>query len=509
MKIYQSLIGLIFSLLPVMILAQDPISSQFSIGKSLLNPAYTGEQGKGLSAGTSFRNQWTYAGLPYRSNSLRIARGGKRIDIGVNMVQEKSGPANLSNLSLGLALAWHWDFNQTEIALGWQAGIAQKSINQQLLTFDNQYVNGVGYDAGIDSNEYMPDASIQVADIGVGASLIHHFGAERMLDRLQLGIGVGHASQPSFSFLGGEAFLARRIAIDATLWTRKTGGRSWVGRLLWVRQGDARQTHIQAGMHQQIDPNMAVELGVGHRLEDAVIPYLRVDIDAWKLGLSYDFTTSGLRSATQFRGGLELQLAYRFNKKKKATIVDEQPETIAIVETIKETPKPSAASSLDQDGDGLADIIDHCPLCPGSVENHGCPAPVASAAPSPCNCTNNAPIRSAELPDFGLVLFKTNLSTIEAEFRASLNELTVFMLTHPETGLQVAGHTDMEGNATYNYTLGESRAQAVKDYLVKKGIAPFRVNIISFGETQPVAQNQTTEGKRLNRRAKPMLFRMK
>lgn len=494
------------SLMVSLCFAQDPIPSQFSMNAALLNPAYTGQGVQGISAKGMFRNQWTFAGLPYRSNGLSIAHSGKRIGIGVNMIQETSGPANLNNLSIGLSLAWQWRFKQTDVRLGWQAGITQKSINAAALTFDNQYVNESGFNPDISHNEFLPNTSIQVADIATGLSLTHHFGTERVLEKLQLGLGVGHASQPSFSFMGSDAVLPRRYTMDATIWTQPTGGRNWIGRILWAKQGDATQTHLQAGLHQQIDPSMAVEVGLGHRLQDALIPYLHIELDNWNLGVSYDFTVSGLRSTTQFRGGLELQLHYHFNKKNKLT---PKPEPIiAVVEnTVINTPLATQAPLLeDQDGDGLADAIDHCPLCAGTVENHGCPE---QAAASPCNCDTPVEKKSQEqFPTIPHVLFETNLSKIESKYKEALDELSVYLVTNSKVGVQVSGHTDIEGNNTYNYTLGESRAQAIKAYLMERGVLPYRINIVSFGETQPVAQNQSSEGRMQNRRAVCLLFQM-
>ena len=64
----------------------------------------------------------------------------------------------------------------------------------------------------------------------------------------------------------------------------------------------------------------------------------------------------------------------------------------------------------------------------------------------------------------------------------------------------IAGHTDNTGNAEYNYRLGEERAQAVKNILVKDGVNPNRLKVKSFGQTRPLNNNSTPEERARNRR---------
>lgn len=71
----------------------------------------------------------------------------------------------------------------------------------------------------------------------------------------------------------------------------------------------------------------------------------------------------------------------------------------------------------------------------------------------------------------------------------------------------VAGHTDGVGSDEKNYELGQKRAASVARHLIKQGIDPFRVTAVSYGEENPVADNQTTEGKRQNRRIEIRVYR--
>jgi outer membrane protein OmpA-like peptidoglycan-associated protein len=72
---------------------------------------------------------------------------------------------------------------------------------------------------------------------------------------------------------------------------------------------------------------------------------------------------------------------------------------------------------------------------------------------------------------------------------------------HSEAMLNITGHTDSRGSKTYNQSLGAKRAENIKKYLTAKGISPEKMNCLSNGETTPVSDNATVEGRSKNRRA--------
>lgn len=79
-------------------------------------------------------------------------------------------------------------------------------------------------------------------------------------------------------------------------------------------------------------------------------------------------------------------------------------------------------------------------------------------------------------------------------------ELKYYLEKYPSKIITVTGHTDNIGGATTNYQLGLARAQHVKDYLVSQNIPSEKINIASMGETQPIASNETSNGRHTNRR---------
>ena len=96
--------------------------------------------------------------------------------------------------------------------------------------------------------------------------------------------------------------------------------------------------------------------------------------------------------------------------------------------------------------------------------------------------------------------FATNSSQVSDASRATLVELAGVLKKYPEDLILIAGHTDSDGSAEYNMKLSEMRAQAVGDILATNGVPRETITIRGYGETQPVAQNDTPENKALNRR---------
>ncbi|HXB94887.1 MAG TPA: OmpA family protein, partial [Puia sp.] len=98
------------------------------------------------------------------------------------------------------------------------------------------------------------------------------------------------------------------------------------------------------------------------------------------------------------------------------------------------------------------------------------------------------------------IFFETNRYDIKSESEPELNNVIQLMKDNPTLRIQISGHTDNSGRTSDNTTLSENRAKAVTNYLVAKGIAPGRLTFKGFGDTQPVADNATPEGRARNRR---------
>ena len=98
------------------------------------------------------------------------------------------------------------------------------------------------------------------------------------------------------------------------------------------------------------------------------------------------------------------------------------------------------------------------------------------------------------------VLFETGTDNFINESYTALDQVLLIMLDHPYYKLRISGHTDNVGRDKSNQVLSEKRAKACVEYLESKGITKDRLSYIGYGEEQPVAENDTSEGRKLNRR---------
>ncbi|KPA99342.1 OmpA family protein [Pseudomonas asplenii] len=131
----------------------------------------------------------------------------------------------------------------------------------------------------------------------------------------------------------------------------------------------------------------------------------------------------------------------------------------------------------------------------GKVAPAPAPAPVAQE-PAPAPEAPVAEVVKVELD----VKFDFNKAVVKPNSYGDVQNLADFMKQYPQTTTVVAGHTDSIGTDAYNQKLSQRRADAVKQILVKDGIAPSRVQSVGYGKTRPVADNATEAGRAINRR---------
>lgn len=141
----------------------------------------------------------------------------------------------------------------------------------------------------------------------------------------------------------------------------------------------------------------------------------------------------------------------------------------------------------DTDGDGVHDGIDKCPGTPGDVSNDGCPLVKKEVK---------------EILDFAkrAVQFEVGRAALQPQSSVVLDQIVDIMKENPTYGLQISGHTDSTGDTNSNLNLSAQRAKTCYDYLIRKGISTDRLDFVGYGESRPIATNDTAEGRKLNRR---------
>jgi len=155
--------------------------------------------------------------------------------------------------------------------------------------------------------------------------------------------------------------------------------------------------------------------------------------------------------------------------------------------TPKDVKVDTKGCPIDTDGDGVPDYLDKCPNIPGIKENSGCPEVKAE-------------VKKVFNQALQGIQFETGKDIIKKQSFPILDKVVKIMVENKEYNLDIYGHTDNTGKANVNLWLSKKRAEAVKNYLIKKGIAPERLKSEGFGDTQPVESNKTDAGRAKNRR---------
>jgi OOP family OmpA-OmpF porin len=187
------------------------------------------------------------------------------------------------------------------------------------------------------------------------------------------------------------------------------------------------------------------------------------------------------------------------------------------------TPKGVAVDAtgcpVDSDGDGVPDYLDKCPGTPrgAKVDAKGCPVDSdGDGVPDyldkcpgtprgvPVDATG-CPIKGIEVIGDewmvrGKVLFALNKATIRPEAAEVLLKVANFLKKNPQYDVEIQGNTDNTGAMAWNMQLSQMRADAVKKYLESNGVADGRLTTRAFGPNEPIAPNNTAEGRARNRR---------
>lgn len=231
--------------------------------------------------------------------------------------------------------------------------------------------------------------------------------------------------------------------------------------------------------------------------------------------------SAGVRKKINDRFGLTSEIKYRLDNDNivgSQSSYDDYVFTMAMNVAIGAAAKSAAAADIvtpapvDSDGDGVSDQDDRCPNTPAGaqVDMYGCELDSDNdgVVNSKDKCPDSKPgaVVDADGCEVEVVIelqgvhFDFDKSSLRAESYAILDAAVSTLSTHGKIAVEVAGHTDSKGSESYNQKLSNKRAQVVKDYLVSKGISADRLTSKGYGESSPMADNATEEGRAKNRR---------
>lgn len=262
----------------------------------------------------------------------------------------------------------------------------------------------------------------------------------------------------------------------------------------------------EAGQHRGWEAFL--KAGLGWMKNDSDLPYERLHNSHVMIGLGGGY---GFDNGLSLRADLDL-----YDKDSQFIILSLIKRFGQRTEPVKvAVPAPAAVAvmDVDSDGDGVTDSADTCPDtsarmpvdaagCELVLDQDGdgvfdgddlCPETVTGSQVNGVGCVTQILLRD--------VRFEHDKGELTNDSKARLDEVADSLDKRPDIlGIQVIGHTDSRGPKAYNQHLSESRAKHVLEYLVARGIDAGKLTSIGLGESQPIADNATEEGRRLNRR---------
>jgi OOP family OmpA-OmpF porin len=178
-------------------------------------------------------------------------------------------------------------------------------------------------------------------------------------------------------------------------------------------------------------------------------------------------------------------LAIPFGQK-AAPVASAEEEPVSSSQEEQSTQTKAVAQDVDSDNDGVMDRVDECP---NSQPN---------AVVDSTGCAINVNLK---------VLFEFDKAVIRDSYDSKISKFADILKQYPIIKTKLSAHTDSIGTQEYNLNLSQQRADAVKQALINLGIKDSRITTKGYGETKPVANNATAEGRALNRRVEATVFK--
>lgn len=310
---------------------QDVHFSQFMNSSFLYNPGQTGLINGDHRALLNYRTQWgsiaeaykTYS-FTYDTKIFKKQTNKANMGIGLGVYKDVAGDTEFGTTSITLASSAILKLDDdNKLSVGLQGGIMQNSINSNM-RWGNQY-DGSGYNEFIPSGEqsnYNSDPT--VGDFNAGIVWNYGTSHETVMDNdlfsMQAGLAVSHLSRQRIEFSDFKEKIYNKFTLHGKSFIGiKNSPYAAVPGFLWQKQGPSSEllfgsyfrTKLKTeSRYTGIFKESALAIGVFYRMGDAFVPKLSLEMMNFILGVSYDYTVSGLGDPTGGNGGLEISLQY-------------------------------------------------------------------------------------------------------------------------------------------------------------------------------------------------------
>ena len=303
-------------------LAQDPGFSQFYASPLTLNPALTGKFDGIYRVAGNYRDQWPAVNKAFITSTASLDMGilrnrltsGDTWGIGIMAMTDKTASGILTSNYISLSTAYHKGLDEEglhQIGVGFQGTYSGKRLDGGKLNFEQELDQFGGWTNP--TNEPINNMLVTVSYFDFNAGMLYN-GSTNGYNNFYLGASFYHINRPQESFNGIYYLLNPRFTIHGGGYFPVADNAILHLSAIHSRQAGATNTVIGGAValnaNGDLDNPTSLYVGSWLRLGDAVIPYVGLEFNDFRLGASYDVNVSSLRTASQSRGGLEISLIY-------------------------------------------------------------------------------------------------------------------------------------------------------------------------------------------------------
>lgn len=422
----------------------------YQFNKYSFNPAYAGFSGC-TEVNFSHLNQWVKVeGAPLTNFLSANTRIGKSLGIGGNVLLDRAGMLQQFSSSLGLSYGFIIA-EEHHLRLGISGGYFQMRVDPE---------GAIAFDSG---DEIIEGGTQAAGTLNTEAGLLYSFkGLELSFSSQQLFESRTNLNYPGLQGYGLKRHLTGYASYDVILSKSLTLKPS-----IFYKGINATE---QFDINIDLNYNDFIYGGLGYRTHVGLVGRIGVNVrKLFFIGYAYEIPMQNI--ARNGSGSHEIAIGLKFCKKEKEVpMVEVKPDTVRIIEHVIDTL--------------IVERIDTI-----YIDNSGKPEEVSDAE------VNKAMLQASKTLEF-----ENDKAIIRKKSYGDLEALTNLLLIRDELKIRMEGHTDSNGTEAYNLKLSKDRVEAVKAFFVANGIDPTRIETAHYGETKPIADNDTEEGRERNRR---------
>lgn len=303
--------------------SQDVHFTQFSNTPMLVNSAQTGDINGEFRVGYLYRNQWNSVANPYVTSCIYADKkfleeklNGNFVGGGVQVIADNSADGAIKTTHFSLNASYHHYLNKNldrKVYGGLQLGIFQKTINPNLLVFENQFNYASADFSGGATGEYFPIQSVTRPDLQLGAG----YWLSDKKYYANFGLSASHFNRPNQAINSQKDLLA-------TKWIIHGDGQYNISKFLFITpsllimyQKGASEFNfggiINYGFGKKLKENIYLKSGVWYRVGDSFNFLFGINHNNWQFNFSYDVNASHLHVASNYQGALEISMMYTHN----------------------------------------------------------------------------------------------------------------------------------------------------------------------------------------------------